>query len=266
MVQTEGIPAILVGFSQLIYLSAVGAVGVRLLRLARRTRQLPELLLATNFLGNLFLGYLLLVAGLVASLEPEFPWPWAVAPLLGVGFFVSSVGLSAIFFFTYVVFRRHSLWARALACVLALGVFAGFIGYALAGGLEHGRFEGFWFWLHYGTLTVGVCWVALEPLLYYRDVRRRSTLGLADPIVANRFLLWGGGSLGRLAMVLVGFVPAFLDALPASVLGPVTTAILTAAAILGVFTATSYWLAFFPTRAYARHVLARFEGRSSLGA
>jgi len=266
MIQTEGVPALLVGVSQLIYLSAVGAAGIRLLRLAQRTRQLPELLLATNFLGNLFLGYLLLVAGLVVSLEPNFPWPGAVAPLLGVGYLVSSIGLSAIFFFTWVVFRPRSRWARALACALAIGVFAGYLGYAAEGGLAHGRFEGFWFWLHYGTLTLGVTWVAVEPLRYYRDMRRRLALGLADPIVANRFLLWGGGSLGRLAMVIVGFVPAFLDSLPVGTQGPVTTAILIAAAVLGVFTAASYWLAFFPTRSYTRHVLAREQLRQAPGA
>ncbi len=37
---------------------------------------------------------------------------------------------------------------------------------------------------------VPTAWACYESLRYYRSMHRRQTLGLADPIVANRFLLW----------------------------------------------------------------------------
>ena len=49
-----------------------------------------------------------------------------------------------------------------------------------------------------GTLTSALCtanllWGAVESLRYYALMRRRLRLGLADPLVTNRFLLWGLG-------------------------------------------------------------------------
>ena len=50
-------------------------------------------------------------------------------------------------------------------------------------------------------------WAHLECLLYYRTMRRRQRLGLADPVLANRFLLWslwtGAIALQGLAMLLL---------------------------------------------------------------
>jgi hypothetical protein len=42
--------------------------------------------------------------------------------------------------------------------------------------------------------TAGWFWASGESLHYYGMLRRRLRLGLADPVVANRFLLWGVGA------------------------------------------------------------------------
>ena len=37
-------------------------------------------------------------------------------------------------------------------------------------------------------------WTSSEALRYYGLMRRRFALGLADAVVVNRFLIWGGGA------------------------------------------------------------------------
>lgn len=41
------------------------------------------------------------------------------------------------------------------------------------------------------TCAIGFGWSGVEALLYWAKLRRRQLLGLADPVVTNRFLLWG---------------------------------------------------------------------------
>ena len=44
-----------------------------------------------------------------------------------------------------------------------------------------------------GSERVSSLWGAAESLRYFSMMRRRAKLGLADPLVTNRFLLWGLG-------------------------------------------------------------------------
>jgi hypothetical protein len=41
------------------------------------------------------------------------------------------------------------------------------------------------------TCGIGFGWAGAEALLYWSKLRRREVVGLADPVVVNRFLLWG---------------------------------------------------------------------------
>jgi hypothetical protein len=55
-------------------------------------------------------------------------------------------------------------------------------------------------------------WGSGEALAYWRRMKRRSLLGLADPAVTNRFLLWGigagaagvGSAIGVIAGMVIG--------------------------------------------------------------
>ena len=40
-------------------------------------------------------------------------------------------------------------------------------------------------------------WTSVESLTWWRRMHRRVALGLADPVVANRFFLWGVLGLNR---------------------------------------------------------------------
>ena len=113
--------------------------------------------------------------------------------------------------------------------------------------------------------TVGVVAVVdprnaeLDTSLFWGNLARRVQLGLCDPVVANRFLLWGvyGGATLLCALAYLtsigvathaGEYPFFLD-----VLMIVPT----------VFAALALWLAFFPSRAY-RSWLTAGTGDASL--
>jgi len=256
--QIDGGFAALLGISQLLYIAVVMTLGVRLMLLALRSRQLPESLLAIHFLLCCGLGYLLMVIGLSAANDPGLLPAAVVTGMLAVGTFGSCVGVFGGICFNFLVFRRDELWARGLVALAAVTLTTGFIGYGLTGGFTHGRFEGLWFWLYYGTYAVGAAWVMVEPLRYYAVMKKRLHLGLAEPLVANRFLLWGIGSVGRFVMVVGGAIPAMFFAGQRTEFVPSTlTFTLIAVALVGLGVAISYWLTFFPTRGYVRFIERR---------
>ena len=58
---------------------------------------------------------------------------------------------------------------------------------------------------------IAMSWIAIESLYYRSLLLRRSALGLADPVLVNRFGLWGSGcagaslsSIGTIACVAAG--------------------------------------------------------------
>jgi hypothetical protein len=254
----DGAFAALLGISQLLYIAVVVTLGVRLMLLALRSRQLPESLLAIHFLLCCGLGYLLLVTALSAVNEPGLLPAPVVTGMIAVGTFGSCVGVFGGIWFNCLVFRRDEPWARGLVALAAVTLTTGYIGYGVSGGFTHGRFEGFWFWLYYGTFAVGAAWVMAEPLRYYGVMRKRLRLGLAEPSVTNRFLLWGIGSVGRFLMVVGGAIPPVVFAGQKTELVPGSVSfILIAIALVGLGVATSHWLTFFPTQGYVRFIERR---------
>jgi hypothetical protein len=95
-------------------------------------------------------------------------------------------------------------------------------------------------------------WPAAESLGYYVKLRRRQTLGLADPVVVNRFLLWGIACASSvfIAFVNVGAALAgrnIMEFQPAMIIS----------ATLGVMNSTLLILAFLPPAPYLRFVRRR---------
>jgi hypothetical protein len=248
----------ILGIAQLLYLAVMTTLGARLLKLSMRTQQLPEALLAIHFLLCCSLGYLLLIVGLSGAREPELFAPAVVSLLLGVGYLVSCIGVFGGIWFNFLVFRSKAGWARVLLALTGAALFAGYFGYGLGGGFQHGRMEGGWFWLFYGTYLAGAAWVMWEPLAYYRVMRRRLHLGLAEPLVVNRFLLWGIGSVGRFVMVGGGIIATVALGGQKTELAPDPVGfLLLAVALIGTGVAASYWLTFFPPPRYARFIERR---------
>jgi hypothetical protein len=245
---------LVLGVSQVVYLTAVVWMGVRLLRLARRSGRVPEALLALHFVACLALGYLLTSLGLGAAMQPGVLPPAIGAALAGAGQLCSCVGVWAAAGFTWQVFRRDAAWARAAVAALAAVLAAGYAGSAATGAFWRG-IGGGWFWLLYATYTASAAWVMCEPLAYAAQLRRRVRLGLAAPDEARRVLLWGVGSVCRFGMLIAGAVPGLLlPRLSAEAFTAASSATLIATALLGLGVAASYALAFFP---HERRTLAK---------
>ena len=233
----------LIGFGSFLAVSLT--VGIRLLLLARRTRKLPEFAMGLNFIVAGFIGYALVVAAESLHLFPE--------GLAGFGSFFGvsgiSIGGAFVCLFTQRVFQPQSRIAQA-----AVAGAAAWFGIAIIGAwnLNVAKAQqgiGVWFG-HWGVhlgLLVAYGWSTAESLRYYALMRRRVQAGVGDALVANRFMLWG---IGTLAAVLVTLLYAIMQLfghyqLPASLIG--------VASLLVLVTAISEWLAFFPPKAYRKH-------------
>ncbi len=248
--------AIVLGISQVAYLSAMVTLGVRLAMLARRTRRVPEALLAAHFLLCCTLGYSLQGSGYALAIEPSVSRT-LVATLLYVGNGASLLGITAVLIFNYLVFRRGTWLGQGLLAASIALLVAGYVGSAVSGGFASGRPEGFWFWLLYSAFTAASLWTLAEPLLYFVALRKRLRLGLAEPLVVDRFLLWGIGSIARFAMLVIGAFAMLRLAGNASDLAAVAAPTFLASGLAGICVAVSYALAFFPPRAYLAAVGAR---------
>jgi hypothetical protein len=78
--------------------------------------------------------------------------------------------------------------------------------------------------------------------------------------VADRFLLWGLGSLARAVMVVMGPAAVLaLALLDADVRISFSAATLMVASTMGLAASVAYWLTFNPTAAYERWVERRYR-------
>ena len=184
----QGIAAI--SFALVLGVSLV--VGIRLMAIWSRTRGMPELLLGGMLLLTAGIGYPSQI--MASQIESA-----AAMPLYLLGYVAASAGVALLYVFTWRVFRAQEKWALVFACagVAALGFNASMRvqEVLVSHDVRHGRrdlgkflFQGF-------TVTVAFLWTAWESLRHYAMMKRRARLGLADPTLANRFLLWGSMAL-----------------------------------------------------------------------
>jgi hypothetical protein len=232
----------------LLQIAACALVGARLLALARRTRELPELAFGSGFLLLGVFGQPLAVLGrspLAGSAE-------LAGALLGVGLAAQSLGCLCLAAGTWRVFRPDSRWAGAAVAGSAAVFAVSLVGHGLTVGFAGGADRGAFYWA--GLLARGgsFAWCAVEALLYHRRMRRRLRLGLGDPVVANRFLLWAIASSG----LVVAFL-AFLAAKLAGVNAATSPPFLATSFAVALVCSVAMSLAFFAPQAWTRRVAAR---------
>jgi hypothetical protein len=220
-------------------------VGLRLVWLARRTRRSPELLVGSGLLLLAVLGYPLMTVARKALALAE---PTRIGLAAASGAAQAAGGLLLVIF-VWRVFRPEARWARWIAFVFA----------ACAGGLvalQTGS-PGWWVWVaeERGVwaaarwlFLVPIGWGALESLHYWQLLRRRLPLGLTDPVLVDRFRLFGIAmgfgllsNLGAIALQLAG-------------IELVGTAIGTVAVSPALVAAVALWLVFLPPRRYLERV------------
>jgi hypothetical protein len=226
------------------------AIGIRLVWLAWRNRGVPELLIGVSILGIGPAGFALMVGALGFQQRPSIAFVCLVAAQLAI-----AVGAMAAYVFNWTVFRRDAAWARAVIAVAAVVFAASFFGRFAAGSYTLPmRLD---FWTEVGSFNMIACmtWGSLESLRYYSLMRRRARLGLADPLLTNRFLLWGlgigsagvGSLIANLVMIARGTAMQELDGLTLS------------NSLFGLVAAVLMWIAFLPPAAYRRWIEGRAE-------
>ncbi len=213
------------------------AVGLPILIKALRTGDRLVALLSGSLVVDglewVFWGLYLYWPGSNPSVNDAF----ATACRIGISASVLCLGC-----FTWLTFRSQSV-AAAVAFWAALGAMVvGFFGSGAVGDWRGFRSDHVWIWIENLAQILVYGWACAEALLYYRNARRRVAHGLADPVLTNKFALWGtyAGCYGGVQIL---FLLALASPDGFTNLGAVDIAL----TLIGI---GSLWLAFFPHRLY----------------
>jgi hypothetical protein len=223
-------------------------LGVRLLALAARTREIPEFVCGLGLLLLGGIGYPLL------AIIQETPLPNGVKMVLLVAqMFCHVVGDTAFCFFTYRVFRPGSRWGLGLTAATFAAILTLMAIQIATPGLAAFVAEGAGIWGRHGAAaTIPLLWAGIESIRYHRVMRRRQKLGLADPLITERFKLWAIGMLSAASITVVSVTAESLGTtLVNTPLGGLVIG------TLGIATASAVWLAFLPPAAYVRWLSSR---------
>jgi hypothetical protein len=238
---------ILGAVGMLAFLVSSATIGVRLLLLHRRTSQVPELALAVGFLVGGVVGY----APETVFLSFDFFSPEVEATGLLVTQVAIRIAALSILLFTYSVFRSGVLWAKCWVTLLfGLLLLSWWMFPQTQTYAENARDQ---LWYDVFTVARSTCigWGATESFIYYSKLRRRAALGLSDPVLTHRFLMWGVG-LGAMTLLMASTLLASWVGVDPTVSGWVLLE-----STAGMTGAVTLWLTFFPTQAYRRWVLGR---------
>lgn len=168
-----------------------------------------------------------------------------------IGHAALSASCVALFVFTRAVFRPTERWALSLlrgGTVASALVFGAVL---LDGGLQSEDAGSVL--LANALRTASYSWCFLEALRYWKMMRRRVEMGIAEPVVANRFglwCIWTGGLTGCLAFVLAGRLLGRVFGLGTQAF-PVAILVAQVAILTGIVaSAVAIWLSFFPPSRY----------------
>jgi hypothetical protein len=226
---------------------ACAVVGIRLLRLASRTRQIPERVMGLAFVASGAVGFPLLTAAELSSAAGAETVARLLANLGTVSLFTGYLGLGIGCWRIYRPAARGPLVPLTAGTLLILAASAVILANSdlRAGGL---RDLAFWSGVATGSAAFG--WNACESFALYAQLRRRLALDLVEPEVANRVLMWGIGSSAAFAMTLHGLATRVLVG---HVSGDGHRLVSSG---FGLIAAIAIGLAFFPPAAYRRRFAA----------
>lgn len=237
---------ILAGFLAFFVVALI--VGIRLLLLWGRTRQVPELLMGIGVLGIGPVGFGCMMVGVVSTSNP------VVANLgFGIGTLAVAIGIMAKCSFNWFVYRRNSIGAMLATINVGALMIA-----ILAVHVIDGRWVPVdamaWDGILRTTAQVAcLFWGSAESIYYWSQMRRRQKLGLADAVLVNRFLMWGVGAGFAGAGTGIGLIAQLLTGVPSLEIPWVVST----ASLFGFLAAVAIYLAFVPPASYVRFIQAR---------
>jgi len=223
-------------------------VGLKLLRLASRTRQFPEFAVG----GALFCYAAVAQTTLFASssLGPDASHGHHMTLLASrlLAYYLTLIGLSV---FTWQVFGVESRWRRALTLLIAVSTILTIGAAYWASWNQLGTDGQLPLYARFGASPqygIVFAWMSAESLQYYRLMRKRQGLCLADAVVTNRFGVWGV-SAGASSLLIVGLLYVQLTRNVLLGSDPLSSALISAT---GLVNAIGWWLTFMPPAVYTR--------------
>ena len=248
----------LAGICLLLFVLTVTVVGVRMLLLARRTRGRHELLMG---IGMVLIG----AVGYPATLLSGFGGPVGdvIMPLWIGSTLVTQSGIACIYAFTWQTFRPRAAWGRTLVGVgiaLMLVSLAG-AAFALSSAPPDATSPVVVrSWILVGMLGYCGCflWSGIEGFVHHRDARKRLAIGLADPMVVNRFLLWGIFGALATAINVASLIGASLGVDPSR-----SPMVLIPMGFFGFLASAAMYFAFVPPASYRHFVRSRIATQPS---
>jgi hypothetical protein len=244
-----------------------GIVGVRLLRMPSEGSLSPERLLGWYLTLGIVLGGLFVsVSYGIWSSQGRAESTGALTALHAAAQFFLAVGYMCVIGFTWRTFHRDAVWARRLVAVLTALLLVSLGGRLLFEGFAIRVDPGAYHWLAYVVRLVGLGWMSGIAFYYWRRMRKRLALGLADPMVVNRFALWGLFAVGNIlsavsepiARVIYHFRVGDRVASAESITqvgGSIIETALLLTTVSVALTVVALFLTFFPTKAYGRWVV-----------
>ncbi|MCP5040520.1 MAG: hypothetical protein GY944_05780 [bacterium] len=229
------------------------AVAVKLLLLARRTRGFPEFAISMNILLLAAVGLPLAITGRNAT---HFGTTKG-AVLFAVGMFFVCVGLQMTNLFTWYVFRRSQPWARGVAVVSSVAFMVLWLSMVTWGlgsteiKVAQAQVKPFAVTL-IAMQMLSAIWAGAESFRYWGMQKRRLRLGLANPVVVERFLWWGLSHFASLFLALT-----LINSLLSGNLVLRDPFALVVLNIVGTVLVFTWGLSFFPPKFYVRRVEAR---------
>ena len=236
----------IVGFAGFVALLVASfTVGGRLCLQGLRTRRLPELMIGSAFLfvGGIP-GLLMLISDLMDG--GRRTGPYADGWMLTVIHLSMLLGVTGLCIFTWRVFRADDRRGLALFVAIEAILLLGHLGSALTS-LEPGTSRLTFQWIGIGGRIATYAWAVAETTREWLAARRRRALGLTEPVVVHRMLLWAIG---------LGAVLAIWVHEAATLAGGAGRGSYLVISLLGFVCAGALWLAFFPPAFYQRRIVA----------
>jgi hypothetical protein len=235
-----------VGLAMLAFVVTCSAVGIRLLWLAKTGGGRAALLCGNGFSLIAIIGFPL---GVLSG-QGYAPAAEVHLPLAAISLLANALGIGCFFVFTVTVFRSGALWAHTLAGAAIAGMAMSSLGAVTSIALAPPGASSFAVSYGWAATFQWICvlcfgWMGLEGLAEWWKSRRRLALGLSDPVVSNRLLMWGLFGVSTTLLCLV------LAAVQMSGQPTATSATAQVAqALFGLASSGAATLAFFPPRAY----------------